>query len=379
MVKVKKPTDDSTGLIFSVQKHFVVLIVIFSVVAIGGIYTLLQSQESKMMMTGMSSRLSAAVRRSKNGSSSSAGGAGGGGVAHAHSAKFLTNKPHLVYGTAWKKDLTAQHVNLAIKSGFRFIDTACQPRHYNEPQVGDGWKSAADELGLKRDDIWLQTKYTSVGGQDPNNIPYDPNSSLEEQVMTSLEVSLKNLHTTYLDSWVLHSPFEVFEDTMRVWRVMERAVDDGRVHSLGISNCYDLHTFQTLYQQAIHKPSVLQNRFYAETNFDTDLRKFCRARNIKYQSFWTLTANRKALALDEVKTMAQSKGLTPQTYLYAFLMSLGGDNDIGYITPLDGTTNPTHMLEDVAVMERMQGGEKIFTSAEKKHFAELLGMPEMET
>jgi diketogulonate reductase-like aldo/keto reductase len=237
--------------------------------------------------------------------------------------------------------------------------------------VGDGWTAAAQELGLTRNDIWLQTKYTPYPGQDPNNVPYDPESPLQDQVRTSLQVSLKNLHTDYLDSWVLHSPFEAFEDTMAVWRVMEDAVDNGKVHQLGISNCYDADVFRTLYQQAKHKPAVLQNRFYAESNFDTELRRFCKDRGVKYQSFWTLTASRKALQTQEAHELAKAKGLTPQTYMYAFLMSLG------YITPLSGTTSLEHMAEDVAVMERMQGGETIFTEKEQRDFARLLGMPGM--
>jgi len=42
----------------------------------------------------------------------------------------------LMYGTAWKKEKTAELVSLALKCGFRGIDTACQPKHYNEPGVG---------------------------------------------------------------------------------------------------------------------------------------------------------------------------------------------------------------------------------------------------
>ena len=38
---------------------------------------------------------------------------------------------NLFYGTAWKKDKTAHLVVLALKNGFRAIDTACQPKHYN--------------------------------------------------------------------------------------------------------------------------------------------------------------------------------------------------------------------------------------------------------
>jgi len=72
----------------------------------------------------------------------------------------MINKPHLVYGTAWKKEETARLVSEAVKSGFRFIDTACQPKHYNEAGVGNGWTAAAQELGLSRSDIWLQTKFT---------------------------------------------------------------------------------------------------------------------------------------------------------------------------------------------------------------------------
>jgi diketogulonate reductase-like aldo/keto reductase len=289
----------------------------------------------------------------------------------AHSAQHVAHKPHLVYGTAWKEDETALLVSQAVKAGFRFIDTACQPKHYNEPGVGDGWTAAAQELGLTRADMWLQTKFTSHSGQDPKNVPYDPHSPIETQIRTSLEVSLKNLHTTYLDSWVMHSPFHSFEDTMAAWRTMEEAVDEGRVHQLGMSNCYDVDTFRALYEQARHKPRVLQNRFHAETDFDTELRAFCRENNIRYQSFWTLTANRKALATREALDLARAKGLTPQTYMYAFLMSLG------YVTPLSGTTSLVHMAEDVAVMERIQGGDLTFSEQEQRDFAAMLGMPDM--
>ena len=50
--------------------------------------------------------------------------------------------PAIVYGTAWKEDRTADLVELALKKGFRGIDTACQPKHYNEPGVGEGIQRA---------------------------------------------------------------------------------------------------------------------------------------------------------------------------------------------------------------------------------------------
>mmetsp|Transcript_13484 Transcript_13484/g.33914 ORF Transcript_13484/g.33914 Transcript_13484/m.33914 type:complete len:330 (-) Transcript_13484:218-1207(-) len=277
-------------------------------------------------------------------------------------------KPHLIYGTAWKKGQTATLVSDAVKAGFRHIDTACQPKHYNEPGVGNGWKAAADELGLERKDLWLQTKFTPIGGQDPNNVPYDPTKPIDEQAKESLKRSLKNLQTAYLDSWVLHSSPGDFEDLMKVWRVMEEAVDNKQAKAIGISNIYDPPTFRMLYKQARHKPSFLQNRFTKKTDFDTDLRHFCQSHNIQYQSFWTLTANVRALDTEKVRKLAEGKGLTPQTYMYAFLMSLG------YVTPLSGTTDKSHMEEDVAVMAKLQGGEQMFTLDEQKYMAKLLDM-----
>lgn len=242
----------------------------------------------------------------------------------------------------------------------------------SEAGVGNGWTAAAQELNLPRSDFFLQTKYTPYAGQDPNNVPYDHGAPIDEQVRQSLQVSLKNLHTTYLDSLVLHSPFNEMEDTMKAWRTMEEFVEEGKVRNLGISNCYDFNVFTTLYGMAKVKPKVLQNRFYAESNFDTELRTFCKEKGIWYQSFWTLTANRNALALPAVQELAESKNLSPQTLMFAFLMSLG------YITPLSGTTSPEHMAQDIAVMERIQGGEVFFESEEEQRtMAQYLGMPDL--
>lgn len=295
------------------------------------------------------------------------------GAAHlAAPAVISGSKPFILYGTAWKKNETAKLVQQAVTAGFRFIDTACQPKHYNEAGVGAGWTAAAADLGLQRSDLYLQTKYTPYRGQDPNRVPYDESAPFEEQVQQSLKVSLSNLQTDYLDSLVLHSPLPTFDETLRVWRTMESFVDSGKVRRLGISNCYDPSLFQRVYEDARIKPSVLQNRFYSDSGFDTELRQFCSAHKVWYQSFWTLSANRAALAHPSVKEFAASKNLTPQTLMYAFVMSWG------YGTPLSGTTSEQHMKEDVAVMERMHNGEAIFESEnELLSFAKMLGMPDL--
>jgi diketogulonate reductase-like aldo/keto reductase len=292
-------------------------------------------------------------------------------VSNSNKSAMHLSKNHLLYGTAWKKEDTARLVSEAVRSGFRFIDTACQPKHYNEPGVGMGWSETAAELGLSRQDFYLQTKFTSVSGQDPKRIPYDRTKPIEEQVKESLNVSLKNLRTDYLDALVLHGPYPSMESTMKAWRTMESFVVKGLVRLIGVSNMYDFAEFQELYEKAEVKPSILQNRFYAESNFDTEIRAFCKEKGILYQSFWTLTANREALATAEIRKLANEKGLTPQTLMYAFMMTLGH-------TPLDGTTNLKHMQEDIELESRMKGGDRIFANEDElRKMAEILGMPDL--
>ena len=249
--------------------------------------------------------------------------------------------PKIIYGTAWKKDQTAALIVKAVKHGFRGIDTACQPKHYFEPGVGQALKELKT-IGFDRDQIFLQTKFTPISGQDPNNIPYDPNASLHEQVMTSFAVSKKNLGTDFIDSLILHSPLNTHPETMEAWKAMEEIYHFSGVKQLGISNCYDLKKMQQLYHDASVKPSVLQNRFYKETHFDKDLRKWCSENDIVYQSFWTLSANPTLLQSAVITDIASSNNKTPAQVLFRYLTQVG-------VAPLTGTTSEAHMVEDLAI------------------------------
>jgi diketogulonate reductase-like aldo/keto reductase len=252
--------------------------------------------------------------------------------------------PAILYGTAWKKDETERLVATAIRQGFRGIDTACQPKHYNEPGVGAGIAKALQGSTLKRADLYLQTKFTHLSGQDPQRIPYDPQAPLSQQVAQSLAASLRNLRTDYLDGLVLHSPLPSAKQNLEVWQAMESLVDSGAVQQLGISNCYQPRQLEALYDSARIKPAVLQNRFYADTRYDRDIRSFCRKQRIRYQSFWTLTANPEILAHRTVTAIAAKYRRTPAQVLFRYLAHVE-------VTPLTGTRSETHMREDLAIFE----------------------------
>lgn len=244
------------------------------------------------------------------------------------------NIPLQIYGTAWKKERTADLVELAFEKGFRGVDTACQPKHYKEPLVGEGIKRS----GVNRSEVFIQTKFTPYGGQDPEDCPYDPALSLEDQIKTSLSVSLKNFDTDYLDSLVLHSPLRTWEENQRVWKTFEGFVEEGVVKQIGISHCYELDFFEHFFNEASVKPSVLQNRFYGESGYDKSVRAFCESKGVYYQSFWTVNANVHIWQSPFVLNLAEKLGRSPIQVFFRALLHEG-------VHPLYGTTDPDHMDE----------------------------------
>ena len=124
---------------------------------------------------------------------------------------------------------------------------------------------------------------------------------------------------------------------------MEIIYKRGEALQLGISNCYDLSVLKRLYDEAETKPTIVQNRFYRDSDYDTALREWCKTHAIIYQSFWSLTANTYLLGSKEVITLAMKYKKSEAQILFAYLMSQG-------ITPLSGTTSHTHMLEDLEAM-----------------------------
>src|SRR5271170_3026706 len=100
--------------------------------------------------------------------------------------------PDFLYGTAWKEDRTPALTELALRAGFRGIDTANQRRHYFEEGVGQGISAATKAGIVTRAELFLQTKFTYQRGQD-YRLPYDPAAKYSAQVSQSLASSLDHL------------------------------------------------------------------------------------------------------------------------------------------------------------------------------------------
>ena len=252
-----------------------------------------------------------------------------------------TRVPRLLYGTAWKEDRTEGLVIDALDAGFRGIDTANQRKHYVEQAVGQAVQNKLREGFIRREDLFLQTKFTFRDGQD-DRLPYDPAAPIAEQVAQSFASSLEHFGVPALDSLVLHGPSQrdgLGADDHEAWRAMEAIAQAGRVKLLGASNVTarqvtELVAFSTI------PIAFVQNRCYADRQWDRAVRTVCDEHGIIYQGFSLLTANRHILANPKVGAIASRHGKTPSQIVFRFAQQVG-------MLPLTGTSDPTHMQQDL--------------------------------
>jgi len=253
--------------------------------------------------------------------------------------------PTLIYGTAWKEDRTEGLVREALAAGFRGLDTANQPRHYDEAGVGRALAGAFEEGTLSREDVFLQTKFTHLPGQD-HRLPYDPRAPVAEQVAQSFRSSLEHLGVERIDSYVLHGPSRrsgLADADREAWRAMEAVHEGGRARLLGVSNV-TAEQVETLYELARVKPAFVQNRCFARVGWDAAVRRVCERRGVVYQGFSLLTANPEVIGHPAVREIAGRLRATVPQIVFVFALAIG-------IVPLTGTTDPRHMAEDLEVYE----------------------------
>ncbi|KAL2197223.1 NADP-dependent oxidoreductase domain-containing protein [Corynascus similis CBS 632.67] len=316
--------------------------------------------------------------------------------------RLTAEMPAMMYGTAWKKERTADLVYKAIKAGFRGIDTAAMKKHYDEVGTGEGIRRAIREGICSRRDLFIQTKFTPLD----NTSAYSPTDPIPAQVHTSIASSLANLFprnssdlstTTaaddnddepYLDTLILHSPFPTTQQTLEAWSALtsylpasrksdgdsdlsqppgHRRGRAGTILRLGISNVTlpVLHALSTAYaHDPAAAPQIVQNRFYydAEPAWDVDVRAWCADNDavttdnhepVRYQGFWTLTGNagvwRRAGFVADV---AQGAGVSLAGAWYVLLM------EAAKVVVLNGTGNEAHMREDLEVLGRVERWRK---------------------
>ena len=254
--------------------------------------------------------------------------------------------PTFLYGTAWKEGETRRLVRLALDAGFRGIDTANQRKHYHEVGVGEALKEAFAAGVVRREELFLQTKFTHRDGQD-QRLPYDADAPVTKQVHQSCASSLEHLGVKTIDSYVLHGPSArdgLATEDLEAWHAMEELQEAGSVRLLGVSNV-NRAQLEEVVKRAKAPPAFVQNRCYARTGWDRGVRAVCREHGIVYQGFSLLTANREEVASAALRKIATRAGLTPAQTVFRFALQMG-------MLPLTGTKSPEHLREDLAAHDR---------------------------
>jgi len=150
--------------------------------------------------------------------------------------------PSVAFGT-WTLgggQQSTEKVEQALTVGFNHVDTAQAYR--NEAEAG----VAIQQSGLKREELFITTKYSGLNGLD---------------IETSIKNSLENLGVDYVDLYLIHSPRLAVPDIPTAWAKMEKVQAAGLAKSIGVSN-FNVPQLETLLASAKIKPVANQILFH---------------------------------------------------------------------------------------------------------------------
>lgn len=234
-------------------------------------------------------------------------------------------------------------VKNALNLGIRHIDTA--HAYQNERSVG----KAVKESGIVRKEIWITTKLW-------------PSEYGEGVTSQAIDKMLQRLDTDYIDLLLLH---QQFGDYLGAWKDMEKAVKDGRVKSIGLSN-FESHRLEEVLDKATIYPSVLQvecHPYYQQKELKKRIAKY----GTVIESWYPIGHGDKGLIQEPLFTqLAQKYHKTNVQIILRWHIQEGH-----IIFPR--TMNPVHMKEnfdifdfeltatEMDVIRKIDSGKRFFT------------------
>jgi alcohol dehydrogenase (NADP+) len=223
--------------------------------------------------------------------------------------------------------VTLTATRAALEAGFRHFD--CAERYRNEREVGEALQVGLAAGGIAREEIFVTTKLWNS-----NHRP--------ERVEPAVEASLDRLRLSYLDLYLIHTPFafqpgdeqdprdqdgNVLYDSgvtlLDTWRAMESLVDHGRCRAIGLSDV-GLNELVPLYESARIKPAVVQVESHPYLP-ETELLEFCKEKGVVLLAFAPLGHGMKPGLLEDpvISAIAARVQKTPAQVLLAWAIERG--------------------------------------------------------
>lgn len=229
----------------------------------------------------------------------------------------------LIPDTAVTRSMTRD----ALDAGFRHFD--CAERYRNEAEVGEALQAGLTAGGIAREEIFVTTKLWNT-----NHRP--------QRVEPAFEASLDRLKLSYLDLYLIHTPFAfqpgddqdprdqngnvLYDDGVTLldtWRALESLIDGGRCRAIGLSDI-NLDELSPIYESARIKPAVVQVEAHPYLP-ETDLVEFCKEKGIVLLAFAPLGHGMRPGPLDDpvIAAVAARVGKTPAQVLLAWAVQRG--------------------------------------------------------
>lgn len=213
----------------------------------------------------------------------------------------------------------------ALQAGYRHINTA----HAYDDERGVG--QAVKESCVPRSEVWITSKIW-------------PSEYGEGKTAEAIDKMLKRLDTDYIDLLYVHQPAG---DFVGAWRDMERAVEAGKVRTLGISN-FDVSdsVFNLIMKEARIKPAVLQMEChpYAQR---LDIREKTKANSIQVECWFPLggAMSKGALLKDPtIMKIAEAHGKSAAQVILRWHIQEG-------FSVIQGATNPNYIKENIQIFD----------------------------
>ncbi len=239
--------------------------------------------------------------------------------------------PIMAMGTNWMTyDELVPILKAGIAAGFRAFDTA---RDYgNEPVVGKAIKTALNETGLKRSDVFITTKIGN-GQQKLGNI--------SEQI----DISLNNLQTDYVDCWLMHWPYPNYY--VKTWQEMENVyLNSTKVKSIGVAN-YQIRHFKHLLEDNPNRIAPMVHQMeYHPLRTTCELTSYMSTHHIKLQAYAPLCR-----LISPLKEATILKKLSEKYHKSLGQIILRWHVQQQYIMPIFKSYKPSRFQENIDIFD----------------------------